>query len=80
MFPQGGNKSETSTLRLPLLGERGDAQEGDIALLAVSDRDPGGDELIWTGATAPSTTEQRGDQFTEVTHLTPSVTSLQTCR
>lgn len=68
MFPQGGNKSETSTSWLPLLGERGEAQEGDIALLAVSDRDPGGDELIWTGATAPSTAEQREDQFTAWSH------------
>lgn len=35
-------------------------QMGDIALLAVSDRDPGGDELIWTGATASSTAITRG--------------------
>lgn len=26
-----------------------------MALLVESDKDPGGDELIWTGATAPST-------------------------
>jgi len=30
-----------------------------MALLAVSDREPGGDELIRTGATAPSTTNTR---------------------
>lgn len=46
-----------------MLGETGEAKEGDMALLAVSDRDPGGDELIWSGATAPSTTEPRGGQF-----------------
>lgn len=43
-----------------MLGETGEAQWEDMALLAVSDRDPGGDELIWTGATAPSTGERGG--------------------
>lgn len=43
-----------------LLGERGEATGRDMALLAVSDRDPGGDELIWTGATAPFTGERGG--------------------
>lgn len=47
----------------PMLGERGEAQAGDIALLAVSDKDPGGDELIWTGATAPSTTNTRKEKL-----------------
>lgn len=42
------------------LGESGEAQGGDMALLAVSDKDPGGDELIWIGATAPSTGERGG--------------------
>lgn len=41
------------------MGEGGEACEGDTALLAVSDRDPGGDELIWTGATVPSATRAR---------------------
>lgn len=54
-------ESTGSSLQLPLLGETGEAKKGDIALLAVSDRDPGGDELIWRGATAPSATEPRGD-------------------
>lgn len=41
------------------MGEGGEARGGDTALLAVSDRDPGGDELIWTGATVPSATRAR---------------------
>lgn len=56
-------ESKSSTSWLPLLGETGEEKQGDIALLAVSDRDPGGDELIWSGATAPSATEPRGGQF-----------------
>lgn len=56
-------ESKSSTSWLPVLGETGEAKEGDMALLAVSDRDPGGDELIRSGATAPSATEPRGGQF-----------------
>lgn len=41
------------------MGEGGEVQRGNTALLAVSDRDPGGDELIWIGATVPSTTRAR---------------------
>lgn len=33
-----------------------------MALLAVSDSDPGGDELIWTGTTALSAANTREDQ------------------
>lgn len=39
-----------------------------MALLAVSDRDPGGDELIWTGATAPPTTNTREEQLRDYIH------------
>lgn len=45
-----------------MLGERGEAKGGDMALLALSDREPGGDELIWIGATAPSTGESGGSR------------------
>lgn len=41
------------------MGEGSEARGGNAALLAVSDRDPGGDELIWIGATVPSTTRAR---------------------
>lgn len=40
-------------------GETGEETGVAMALLAVSERDPGGDELIWTGATAPSSTNTR---------------------
>lgn len=43
----------------PFIGEGGEAQGGNAALLAESDRDPGGDELIWIGATVPSTTRAK---------------------
>lgn len=36
-----------------------------MALLAVSDREPSGDELIWTGATVPSTGESGGNWHLE---------------
>lgn len=39
--------------------EGGEAQRGDTALLAVSDGDPGRDELLWIGATVPSTAKAR---------------------
>lgn len=42
---------------------------GEKARLAVSERDPGGDELIWTGATAPSTTKARKEQSGPWTHV-----------
>lgn len=41
------------------MGEGGEAEGGNMALLAVSDKDPGGEELIWIGATVPSTTRAR---------------------
>lgn len=34
-----------------------------MALLALSDSDPDGDELIWTGATAPSTTNTKEENI-----------------
>lgn len=54
---------------LPLLWKRGEAQVGEKARLAVSERDPGGDELIWMGATAPSTTKARKERSGARTHV-----------
>lgn len=56
----------------PVLGERGATQMGDMALLAVSDREPDGDELIWTGATAPPSKTTR-----EICEMSNNWTCLQ---
>lgn len=56
----------------PLLGERGEAQGGTPALLAVSDRVPVGDELIWTGATAPFATNTRKELHSHILQLVES--------
>lgn len=50
--------------------EGGEAQVGDTALLAVSDGDSGGDELLWIGATVPSTTKRKKRSDWEVTYPT----------
>ena len=44
----------------PVLGDRGEAEAGLKAVLVQSEREPRGDDPMWSGATAPSSTQDGG--------------------